>query len=73
MVESVTAASDVYAPVAGEVLAGNAQLAAQPDLVNTQPYAEGWLWRLKPAAGALAGAQLLGAADYQKVLEAEGH
>ena len=72
VVESVKAASDVYAPLAGEVLAGNPQLAAQPDSVNTQPYGAGWLMRLKPAAGALAAAALLSAADYQKVLDAEG-
>ena len=72
VVESVKAASDVYAPLAGEVLAGNPQLAAQPDSVNTQPYGAGWLMRVKPAAGALAAAALLGAADYQKVLDAEG-
>ena len=72
VVESVKAASDVYAPVAGEVLAGNPQLAAQPESVNTEPYTGGWLMRLKPAAGAVAAAQLLSAADYQKVLDAEG-
>jgi glycine cleavage system H protein len=72
VVESVKAASDVYAPLAGEVLAGNPQLAAQPDSVNTAPYGAGWLMRLKPAAGALAAAALISAADYQKVLDAEG-
>ncbi len=72
VVESVKAASDVYAPLAGEVLAGNPQLATQPDSVNTQPYGAGWLWRLQPAAGALAAAALLSAVDYQKVLDAEG-
>jgi glycine cleavage system H protein len=72
VVESVKAASDVYSPLAGEVVAGNAQLAAQPDLVNTEPFAGGWLWRLKPAAGALAAAQLLSAADYRKMLEEGG-
>ena len=72
VVESVKAASDVYAPLSGEIVAGNPQLAAQPEVVNTQPYGAGWLMRLKPAAGALAAAQLLTAADYQKVLDAEG-
>ena len=72
VVESVKAASDVYAPLAGEITAGNPQLAAQPEVVNTQPYTDGWLWRLKPAAGAIAAAQLLSSADYQKVLDAEG-
>ena len=72
VVESVKAASDVYAPVTGEVTAGNAALAAEPETVNAQPYGAGWLMRLKPASGALAAAQLLSAADYQKVLDAEG-
>jgi glycine cleavage system H protein len=72
VVESVKAASDVYAPLAGEVTAGNPRLAAEPETVNSQPYGEGWLMRLKPAAGALVAAQLLSAADYQKVLDAEG-
>jgi len=73
VVESVKAASDVYAPVAGDITAGNPRLAAEPETVNAQPYGEGWLMRLKPAAGALAAAALLSAADYQKVLDAEGH
>ncbi|HKD53418.1 MAG TPA: glycine cleavage system protein GcvH [Steroidobacteraceae bacterium] len=72
VVESVKAASDVYAPVAGDITAGNPRLAAEPETVNAQPYGEGWLMRLKPAAGALAAAGLLSAADYQKVLDAEG-
>ena len=71
-VESVKAASDVYAPLAGVVAAGNPDLAAQPEAVNTDAYGAGWLMRLKPAAGALAAAELLSAADYQKVLDAEG-
>ena len=72
VVESVKAASDVYAPVAGEVIAGNPRLGAEPEAVNADAYGAGWLMRLKPAAGALAAAGLLSAADYQKVLDAEG-
>ena len=72
VVESVKAASDVYAPLAGEVTAGNPRLSDEPETVNTDPYGEGWLMRLRPAPGALTGAALLSAADYQKVLEAEG-
>jgi glycine cleavage system H protein len=72
VVESVKAASDVYAPVSGEITAGNPKLTAEPETVNAQPYGEGWLMRLKPAPGALAAAALLSAADYQKVLDAEG-
>jgi len=72
VVESVKAASDVYAPIAGQITAGNPRLAAEPEVVNSDPYGEGWLMRLKPAAGALAAAALLTAADYQKVLDTEG-
>ena len=45
-VESVKAASDVYAPASGTVLEGNAALADQPDLVNSDPEGEGWFYRL---------------------------
>ncbi|MBV8876405.1 MAG: glycine cleavage system protein GcvH [Gammaproteobacteria bacterium] len=72
VVESVKAASDVYAPIAGEIAAGNPRLAAEPEVVNAEPYGAGWLMRLKPSAGALAAAALLSAADYRKLLEAEG-
>lgn len=46
VVESVKAASDVYAPVSGEVTEGNAALTDQPDLVNTAPEGEGWFFKL---------------------------
>jgi glycine cleavage system H protein len=72
VVESVKAASDVYAPVSGEVTASNAQLLAEPETVNSDSYGAGWLMRLRPAPGALAAAALMSAADYQKVLDAEG-
>ncbi len=45
--ESVKAASDIYAPLSGEIIAVNDQLADSPELVNSAPYAEGWLFRLK--------------------------
>jgi glycine cleavage system H protein len=45
VVDSVKAASDVYAPVTGEVTEANAALDGEPELVNTSPEAEGWLWR----------------------------
>ena len=54
VVESTKAASDVYAPVAGEVIATNEALSAAPQTVNESPYETGWLFRLKPAA---AGAE----------------
>lgn len=71
VVESVKAASDVYAPVSGEVTAVNEQLGDSPELVNSDSYGEGWLFRVKPAnAGALAG--LMDAEAYKAHLEAEG-
>lgn len=63
VVESVKAASDVYAPVAGEVVATNPALADAPELLNTDPYGEGWLWQLKPA----------NAADVDGLLDADGY
>jgi len=54
VVESTKAASDVYAPVAGEVIATNEALSDAPQTVNESPYETGWLFRLKPAA---AGAE----------------
>jgi glycine cleavage system H protein len=71
VVESVKAASDVYSPLSGEVLASNAALTGSPELVNQDPYGEGWLFKLKPSnAGELA--QLLDAKAYEKVVE-EAH
>lgn len=49
VVESVKAASDVYAPVAGQVTAINAGLIATPELINTAPYTEGWMWKMTVA------------------------
>jgi glycine cleavage system H protein len=72
VVESVKAASDVYAPLSGEITAGNPRLSSEPETVNADPYRAGWLMRMRPAAGAVAAAALLSAADYQKVLDAEG-
>lgn len=70
VVESVKAASDVYSPLAGEVLAGNDALASQPELVNQDPYVEGWIVRLKPASMAEVEA-LLDAARYTEHLASE--
>jgi glycine cleavage system H protein len=48
VVESVKAASDIYCPVAGEVLAANEALADEPELVNSSPYEDGWVFKLQP-------------------------
>jgi glycine cleavage system H protein len=50
VVESVKAASDIYAPASGEVVAVNDALADNPALVNTDPYGNGWLFKMKVAA-----------------------
>jgi glycine cleavage system H protein len=67
VVESVKAASDVYSPLSGKVLEGNASLAAEPELLNREPYGAGWLIRLEPSAGT-APAALLDAGAYVKFL-----
>ena len=69
VVESVKAASDVYAPIAGSVVEGNPALGGAPELINSEPYGAGWIARMKPN-GATAG--LLSAAEYQAHLAAEG-
>lgn len=70
VVESVKAASDVYAPIAGEVTAANQALATTPEIINEDPYGKGWLMRLRPAsAAALAG--LLSASDYEAMVAEE--
>lgn len=52
VVESVKAASDIYSPVSGEVTEVNSRLESEPALVNTAPYAEGWLFRVQLEEGA---------------------
>ena len=48
VVESVKAASDIYAPVAGKVIDTNGELSDNPELVNSDPYGEGWIFKLQP-------------------------
>ena len=72
VVESVKAASDVYAPVGGEVLAVNVALSDSPETVNQDAYGEGWLFRLQPADPAEREALMSGEA-YELFLAAEAH
>src|SRR6201999_2565435 len=65
VVESVKAASDVYSPITGEVLAGNPKLSAEPEILNTDPYGSGWLMRIKPASG--PATEVMSASDYEKL------
>jgi glycine cleavage system H protein len=68
VVESVKAASDVYSPVTGKVVAGNAALAEKPELLNLDPYGEGWLFRVETSADVQP---LMSAAAYASFLEDE--
>ncbi|SLM61809.1 MULTISPECIES: glycine cleavage system protein GcvH [Dickeya] len=68
--ESVKAASDIYSPLSGEIVAINDELEGAPELVNSAPYAEGWLFRIKAADEAELN-ELLDAAGYQALLEEE--
>jgi glycine cleavage system H protein len=66
-VESTKSVSDVYAPLSGTVTATNEQLDGAPELVNTDPYGEGWMFELRPADGvgaAMGSDRLLDAAAY---------
>jgi glycine cleavage system H protein len=69
VIESVKAAADIYAPVAGEVVAANAELADAPQKINLDPYAS-WIFRIRPDdVRELEG--LLDAAAYRQIAEAE--
>lgn len=67
VVESVKAASDIYSPLAGEVLEVNAELADQPALVNTDPFGKGWIFKLKVSDLASVGT-LLDASAYRGLI-----
>ena len=72
VVESVKAASDVYAPISGEVVDANPALANAPETLNQDAYGKGWMFKLKPGNAAELD-KLLDAAGYQKALADEGH
>lgn len=63
VVESVKAASDIYAPVSGEVVEVNAALADTPELVNSEPYAGAWFFKIKPSD----------ASELDKLMDAEAY
>lgn len=72
VVESVKAASDIYAPAGGTVIAINSELEDSPELVNESPYDSGWFYKLKPDNSDDLES-LLSAADYALVCEEESH
>jgi glycine cleavage system H protein len=70
VVESVKAASDVYSPMAGKVIANNSALSNKPELLNEDPYGAGWLFRLETSSSVNA-ASLMSAAAYESFLAEE--
>jgi glycine cleavage system H protein len=72
VVESVKAASDVYSPVSGEVVAGNADLGGRPELINSDPYGAGWIMRIRPDDKTQFAA-MMDAKAYEAALAAETH
>ncbi len=71
VVESVKAASDVYSPMAGNISGVNIALDESPELVNSDPYGEGWLFRMTPASPA-EFEQLLDGEAYERLLAESG-
>jgi glycine cleavage system H protein len=71
VIESVKAASDLYSPVAGRITAVNEKLAGKPELINSDPYGEGWILKLE-LTGALP-ADLMDEEAYKQVTEASAH
>lgn len=69
VVESVKAASDIYAPLAGKVIESNEELTENPEMVNKDAFGEGWLFRLQPD-NATALDQLMDAQAYQAHIDA---
>jgi len=69
VVESVKAASDIYSPLSGEVVEVNTVLIDSPELVNSSPYGEGWLIKLKPETIEDELRYLLAADEYAAVIE----
>lgn len=71
VVESVKAAADVYSPVSGEVIEVNEAVIEHPQLINEDPYGQGWLFRMKPFE--LSQSELMDADAYSKQIASEAH
>jgi len=70
VVESVKAASDIYAPVAGKIIDANGELGDNPELVNSDPYGDGWIFKIEPE-DADAIESLMGPDDYEAYSQAD--
>ncbi len=68
VVESVKAASDVYAPIGGSIVAVNEDLADDPEKINTDPYGDGWIVRMQPSDAVDEG-ELMSPTDYEQFVE----
>ena len=69
-IESTKSVSEIYAPISGTVIARNASLVDEPELINAEPYAAGWLVEIAPDDPAAIG-ELLDAAGYQALTESQ--
>lgn len=67
VVESVKAASDVYMPISGEIIEVNEALADEPEIINSSPYDNGWLFKVKPSANEFS--ELMDADAYQAEID----
>ena len=70
VIESVKAASDMYMPINGEVIAANEKLADEPEIVNSSPYDDGWIFKIKPTDEDDIE-QLMDASSYEAEIEDE--
>lgn len=73
VVESVKAASDVYSPVAGEIVSVNEALADKPETINEDAWGDGWIFVVKPSNLAEDMEELLGPDEYQELIEGDEH
>ncbi len=72
-IESVKAVSELFAPVGGEIIEVNERLAEKPELVNTDPYGDGWMVRIKVADPSEVDELLMTAEEYDEYVETESH
>jgi glycine cleavage system H protein len=72
-IESVKAVSDLFAPVTGEVIEVNEALKEKPELVNTDPYGDGWMVRVKMSDPSEFDEVLMSAEEYEEYVETESH
>jgi glycine cleavage system H protein len=72
-IESVKAVSELFAPVGGEVVEVNERLTEKPELVNTDPYGDGWMIRIKLADASEVEELLMTAEEYDEYVETESH